>query len=143
MARYLKMIPITSAASVVVDASLLVDAIIEAGRFARRIIDVELHAPVTIDAEVLQALRRRWLVGQLDDEEARTVLPACGISVGEYVVHLLDIPVPKRTPPEVLERIRSRTAVDVGISAADLIRAGREERMQQLDEPWWSSTPQR
>ena len=68
---------------------------------------------------------------------------ACGISVGEYLVHLLDIPVPKRTPPEVLERIRSRTAVDLGISAADLIRAGREERMQQLDEPWWSSTPQR
>ena len=69
------MIPITSAtSSVVVDASLLVDALIDIARFAGSITGVELHAPVTIDAEVLQALRRRWLLGQFDDREAETMI---------------------------------------------------------------------
>lgn len=65
------MIPTTSAtSSVVVDASLLVDATLELGRFAARLANVGLHAPVTIDAEVVQALRRRWMLNQLDDEQA-------------------------------------------------------------------------
>lgn len=44
---------------------------------------------------------------------------------------------------ELLERIRSRPRVDLGISAADLIREGREERGRQLTERWLSSTPRR
>ncbi len=64
------MIPTISANSVVVDASLLVDAIIGVAGCTRRIVDVELHAPVTIDGEVLQSLHRRWMIGQLDDAEA-------------------------------------------------------------------------
>ena len=66
----------SSADSVVVDASLLVDAITRADRFARRIAGIELHAPVTIDAEMLQAFRRRWLVRQFDDREAETLIEA-------------------------------------------------------------------
>jgi predicted nucleic acid-binding protein len=60
--------------SVVVDASLLVDAVIDVAGCAGRIVGVELHAPVTIDAEVVQALRRRWMLGQLDDTEARIAI---------------------------------------------------------------------
>jgi predicted nucleic acid-binding protein len=65
------MIRTSSAISaVVVDASLLVDAVLELQRFTARLANVELHAPVTIDAEVVQALRRRWMLKQLDDEVA-------------------------------------------------------------------------
>jgi predicted nucleic acid-binding protein len=70
------MILTSSADSVVVDASLLVDAIVQTDRFARRIAGIELHAPVTIDAEMLQAFRRRWLVHQFDDREAETLITA-------------------------------------------------------------------
>lgn len=35
---------------------------------------MDLHAPVTIDAEVIQALRRRWMIGQLTDLRAETAL---------------------------------------------------------------------
>ena len=64
MVRFLTMIPsISNSSAVVVDASLLVDAVLELGRFMERIAGIELHAPVTIDAEVIQALRRRWMIG--------------------------------------------------------------------------------
>ena len=68
------MIPSTSTDSVVVDASLLVDAVLELGRFSARVEAVELHAPVTIDAEIVQALRRRWMIKQLTDLTADTAL---------------------------------------------------------------------
>jgi predicted nucleic acid-binding protein len=69
------MIHSTSAtSSAVVDASLLVDAVSELGRFVTRLVGVRLHAPVTIDAEVVQALRRRWLLKKLDDEQAHAAL---------------------------------------------------------------------
>jgi len=62
-----------------------------------------------------------------------------GLSVDEYVVHVLDIaPVRDRTLEELLERIRSREPVDLGICAADLIREGREERGRQLTDQWSS-----
>ena len=70
------MILTISATSIVVDASLLVDAIIGVAACMRRIIDVDLHAPVTIDCEVLQSLRRRWMVGQLNDAEAQIAVAA-------------------------------------------------------------------
>lgn len=46
-----------------------------------------------------------------------------------------------RAKDALLERIRSRSAVDLGISAADLIREGREERDRELSDRWLSSTP--
>lgn len=60
--------------SVVVDASILVDAVLELQRFIARLAYVRLHAPVTVDAEVVQALRRRWMLKQLDDEQAEAAL---------------------------------------------------------------------
>jgi hypothetical protein len=66
-----------------------------------------------------------------------------GVSMGEYLAHVMGMTMSRCTPVEVLERIRSREPVDLGISAADLIRQGREERTLQLTEPWLSSTPQR
>lgn len=39
--------------------------------FATLIADVEWHAPVTIDAEVLHGLRKQWLVGRAGEEEIR------------------------------------------------------------------------
>lgn len=68
------MIQTLSGNSVVVDASLLVDAVIGIDGCARRIVRADLHAPVTIDAEVIQALRRRWMLGQLGDVEAMAAL---------------------------------------------------------------------
>jgi predicted nucleic acid-binding protein len=60
----------SATSAVVVDASILVDALLELQQFAARLANVELHAPVTIDAEVVQTLRRRWMLKQLDDEQA-------------------------------------------------------------------------
>ena len=66
-----------------------------------------------------------------------------GMTVADYLAQRFGIPVGRVTSPEVLSRILSRPRVDLGISAADLIRQGREERAEQLIEPWLSSTPQR
>jgi negative regulator of replication initiation len=73
------------------------------------------------------------------EEQARPT----GLSVSAYLAHVLALKVQTRTPPEVLDRIRSRPRVNLGIDAADLINEGREERTQQLIEPWLSSTRQR
>jgi predicted nucleic acid-binding protein len=71
------MIPTISATfSVVVDASALVDAILDARRFAARIATYRLHAPVTIDAEVVQWVRKRWLLKQLSDRNAEAAIEA-------------------------------------------------------------------
>lgn len=53
--------------SAVVDASAFVDAVLYPQFSA--IFELELHAPVTIDAEVLHSLRRQWLIRRVDDEE--------------------------------------------------------------------------
>ncbi len=39
-------------------------------RFAEMLAGLEWHTPVTIDAEVLHALRRQWLIGRLNDQAA-------------------------------------------------------------------------
>lgn len=64
--------------AIVVDASVIVDALL-GGELGRAITSEmwrrgEKHAPVTIDAEVLHAVRRRWLRGDIPDTEARRVL---------------------------------------------------------------------
>ena len=52
---------------VVVDASVLVDLVVEE-RLAARIEDFDLQAPVTVDAEFVHALRRKWLAGLMREE---------------------------------------------------------------------------
>ena len=70
------MIPSTSAtSSVVVDASVLIDALVMGVEsVAARLVNTTLHAPVSVDAEFLHALRRRWLAGFVDEERGRAAL---------------------------------------------------------------------
>ena len=60
--------------SVVVDASVLIDAFTGNRRVGAAIIHRELHAPVTIDAEILHGLRRAWFGGRITGYEAESVL---------------------------------------------------------------------
>lgn len=62
-----------------------------------------------------------------------------GLSLSEYLVRELD-PLAKEPKAKLLERIRGRQPVDLGMSAADLIRDGREERDRELTARWSSST---
>ncbi|MEA2491835.1 MAG: hypothetical protein QOH21_3627 [Acidobacteriota bacterium] len=62
--------------TIIIDASVIVDALIggdfgqgAAERLSRT--GQTLHAPVTIDAEVLHALRRRWVARKMSDADAR------------------------------------------------------------------------
>ena len=59
---------------IVVDASLLVDAALGDERVAPRIMGVDRHGPVTLDAEFVHALRRKWLARLISDEEARAAI---------------------------------------------------------------------
>lgn len=59
---------------VVVDASLLVDALVGAGELLARVSVHELHAPASVDAEVLNGVRREWLRKFIDDDEAAAVI---------------------------------------------------------------------
>jgi predicted nucleic acid-binding protein len=54
---------------VVVDASVIVDVLLKVPGIARKLSLHDLHAPVTVDAEVLHGLRRKWLGRFLDDHE--------------------------------------------------------------------------
>ena len=52
-----------------------------------------------------------------------------GLSVNDSVADVLDVaPSGERTLAELLERIRNREPIDLGIPSADLIREGREEQ---------------
>ena len=67
------MIP-SSSEIVVVDASVFVDVLLDEPRAKACVAVGELHAPVTIDAEVVHALRRRWLAGLLADDIATNAI---------------------------------------------------------------------
>ena len=62
---------------IVVDASVLANALgdgHEAGDAARAALSgMQLAAPDLVDWETLSVLRKRWLTGDLNDEEIRTV----------------------------------------------------------------------
>jgi len=63
----------------VVDASALVELLLNRPTAARlrerlRRSGEMLHAPYLLDLEVLQVLRRHWLVGEIDDERARKAI---------------------------------------------------------------------
>jgi predicted nucleic acid-binding protein len=63
--------------SIVVDASAIVDLLLGADdHVAAELAQHELHSPVTIGAEVLHALRRKWIAGQLHDDVATTAIRA-------------------------------------------------------------------
>jgi predicted nucleic acid-binding protein len=60
--------------AVVVDASAIVDFLLDVKTVVTRLGLHELHAPVTVDAEVLHGLRRKWLNDAVTDEEAEVAL---------------------------------------------------------------------
>ncbi|HEX8408673.1 MAG TPA: type II toxin-antitoxin system VapC family toxin [Thermoanaerobaculia bacterium] len=67
---------ITSAtSSAIVDASVFVDAVLDL-RLAAVLARLDWHAPVTIDAELVHALRRNWLVGRISDAQAASAFEA-------------------------------------------------------------------
>lgn len=54
---------------VVVDASALIDHVLGVESVVRELGRHELHAPVSVDAEVTHGLRRRWIAGRISGEE--------------------------------------------------------------------------
>ncbi|HEV7240793.1 MAG TPA: toxin-antitoxin system HicB family antitoxin [Thermoanaerobaculia bacterium] len=66
-----------------------------------------------------------------------------GLSLSDYVVRELESTEQTGVAADLLERIRSRPPVDLKITAAELIREGREERDRELTDRWSSSTPRR
>lgn len=59
---------------IVLDASAAVSALLNDGDARRLMASESLHAPHLIDVEVLSALRRQTLAGELSDEDARKLL---------------------------------------------------------------------
>jgi predicted nucleic acid-binding protein len=59
---------------VVVDASFFVDFFLGEVRLGARIDGFELHAPVSVDAELVHALRRKWFAGLITDVDARSAI---------------------------------------------------------------------
>jgi hypothetical protein len=57
-----------------------------------------------------------------------------GMSLSEYLLRELKKVGDKPSVEELLERIRSRPPIEPGVSSAEIIREGREERMRQIDE---------
>lgn len=53
---------------------------------------------------------------------------ARGMALTEYLEQILEREIARPTAEEVFERIAGRTPVDLGTSAADLVRAARAER---------------
>lgn len=61
---------------IVVDASVLVDAVIGAAAGSERLSGVPLAAPAIVDGEAGSAVRRLWRHGSLDDERATVAIDA-------------------------------------------------------------------
>lgn len=55
---------------VVVDASAIVDALLGVKQVAVRLLGADLHAPVSVDAEVLHALRRKLIAELVTEDDA-------------------------------------------------------------------------
>jgi len=72
------MIP-TFSASIVVDASVFVDIMLGDERIADHLAGHELQVPVTVDVEVVHALRRHWLRGILDAGHAGSAIALFGM----------------------------------------------------------------
>lgn len=61
---------------IVVDASALVDALFGREQVAAELRQHALNAPVTVDAEVLHAIRRKWIANLVDDDTALATVKA-------------------------------------------------------------------
>lgn len=64
-----------------------------------------------------------------------------GVSVSEYLLREVEKLVERPTVDELIERIRDRGPIDLGISAAELVREAREERDRELEARWSSLIP--
>jgi hypothetical protein len=56
------------------------------------------------------------------------------MSVAEYMLRVMDKATSIPSEGDLWERLKQLPPVPLGESGADLVRAGREERMQYLDE---------
>lgn len=56
-----------------------------------------------------------------------------GMSLSEYLLRELKKTAEKPSVEELLDRIRSRPPIEPGISSAEIIREGRDQRMRQVD----------
>jgi predicted nucleic acid-binding protein len=84
---------------VVVDASAVLEVLLNRPRAAllrERLFrpDEVLHAPHLLDLEVMQALRRHWLVGELDEDHA-----------GRAIRYHLDFPIKRHAHDLFLARV--------------------------------------
>jgi predicted nucleic acid-binding protein len=77
---------------VVVDASAIVDALIGVEGILQRLRNSELHAPVSVDAEFLHAMRRRLFARFIAPREADAVIETFqSIPIARHpVAHLVD-----------------------------------------------------
>lgn len=95
---------------IVVDASAIVDALLGVGDVDARLQRHILHAPVTIDAEVLHAIRRKWLAKLIDGDLGAEVLQ-----------FFQGIPITRHPITPLVDRIwslrRNITAYDAGYVA--------------------------
>lgn len=66
-----------------------------------------------------------------------------GLSLSDYLLREMKKVAERPTMDELIERVRRRGAVDLAMSAAELVDAGRKERDAELEERWSSSTPRR
>ena len=95
---------------IVIDASVVVDFALGDAAADAAVSVHSMHAPVTIDAEVLHALRRRWLARSIGDEDVIAVL------------HLFrQIPITRHPVQPLVDRMwslrRNITAYDAGYVA--------------------------
>jgi hypothetical protein len=67
-------------------------------------------------------------------EELKRRAAAEGLSVSGLLLRETERMAPQISRQELIERLKTRSRPDIGMSGADLVRAGREERMQDLDE---------
>jgi predicted nucleic acid-binding protein len=95
---------------VVVDASAIIDALMGVEGILRRLRTFELHAPVSVDAEFLHGMRRKWLARYLDAAEAVAVIGA-----------FQSLPISRRPVAHLVDRMwalrNNITAYDAGYVA--------------------------
>ena len=83
-------------------------------------------------------------VPQETHEILKTRAARAGLSLSEYLLQELKKSAETPTREELIERIRSRSRVDLGPDGtAGLVRAARKEREAKLEERWSSSIRQR
>ena len=81
------MIPNINATSAVVDASAIIDSLLGNAVVVSRLRAHDLHAPVSIDAEVLHSLRRHVVAKKITEDAARYAISIFrGTGIARYAV---------------------------------------------------------